>query len=404
MEAFRRKVVELKAIALFSAMLSSGALAEDSIRLPTWIEPTTEVTQATYRAAPRPKPLSIDRSHSRPAPREPNLLPSAKSDPARIVRQVEFAASEAKTRHALNRLIRRCKTAADQLQAAGTARQQQRVRQVASWAHHSLGRRDAAADQHASAVRRYEFALTHDPQNTDARHDLALSLVTLGDNAGALHAFSIVLQSDPNHLEARRNRANLHLLLGSPESAVADCDVVLQGTRLNDQAQVATLLLRGNALHASGRPREAAADFTGVLQIAPKHAVALRSRAHVFADEGLFDQALTDYAASLEAEPDSGETYRSFAWLLATCPDPGLRNPEVAVEAAYRARRLLGADAFLTLDASAAAHAAAGDFGEAIRFQQRAVMAADASFAAEASDRLKLYEAGQAFVAQRRVR
>ncbi len=144
------------------------------------------------------------------------------------------------------------------------------------------------------------------------------------------------------------------------------------------------------------------ADFDEALRLAPQHAEARTARGHVYAEAGYYDQAIADYRGALDADPKSIEAYRSLAWLLATCPKASYRSPSTAIEAAWRARRLLGSEDFLTLDASAAAHAAAGEFAEAVRLQQRALLnvpPGDAAATAEARQRLQLYEHGQAYVA-----
>src|SRR5690606_36301978 len=140
-------------------------------------------------------------------------------------------------------------------------------------------------------------------------------------------------------------------------------------------------------------------DLDEALRLNPKLAPAQTARGHVYAEAGYYEQAITDYRTALDADPESVEAYRSLAWTLATCPQPALRSPQTAVEAAWRARRLLGRDDFLTLDASAAAHAAAGEFAEAVRLQQRAVLIADSSAATEAQQRLRLYERSKPYVA-----
>jgi tetratricopeptide (TPR) repeat protein len=159
------------------------------------------------------------------------------------------------------------------------------------------------------------------------------------------------------------------------------------------------LTTRGVAFHTLGRLREAAADFDEALRLAPQHASAQTARGHVYAEAGYYEKAIADYRESLDADPESVEAYRSLAWVLATCPEASLRSPPTAIEAAWRARRLLGSEDFLTLDASAAAHAAAGEFAEAVRLQQRAVGIADAGAAPEAQHRLQLYERNQPYVA-----
>ncbi|BBO79695.1 hypothetical protein DSCO28_02610 [Desulfosarcina ovata subsp. sediminis] len=50
-----------------------------------------------------------------------------------------------------------------------------------------------------------------------------------------------------------------------------------------------------------------------------------------------FDQAISAYRAALDLEPDNTIVLNNYAWLLATCADPALRNPELALTLAQKA-------------------------------------------------------------------
>jgi cytochrome c-type biogenesis protein CcmH/NrfG len=50
-----------------------------------------------------------------------------------------------------------------------------------------------------------------------------------------------------------------------------------------------------------------------------------------------FDQAVAAYRSALKLEPDNAIVLNNYAWLLATCEDPTMRNPKLALELAERA-------------------------------------------------------------------
>ena len=50
-----------------------------------------------------------------------------------------------------------------------------------------------------------------------------------------------------------------------------------------------------------------------------------------------FDQAVAAYRSALKLEPDNAIVLNNYAWLLATCEDPIIRNPKLALELAERA-------------------------------------------------------------------
>jgi tetratricopeptide (TPR) repeat protein len=112
---------------------------------------------------------------------------------------------------------------------------------------------------------------------------------------------------------------------------------------------------------------------------------------------GDFGRAAADYQKSLALDAESPDAYRSLAWLLATCPDPQFRHPEKALLAAERAARLAPPGDPFVLDALAAAHASAGHFDQAVRYQREAISVAPEGFAEPFAARLALYEQRQPF-------
>jgi tetratricopeptide (TPR) repeat protein len=92
---------------------------------------------------------------------------------------------------------------------------------------------------------------------------------------------------------------------------------------------------------------------------------------------------------------------QNLAWLQATHPDPEIRDPASALELARIASAARGQRDANILDTLAAAHAAAGEFGQATEVANRALALAqeqrDPVLAAAIESHLRLYEAGQAY-------
>ena len=113
-----------------------------------------------------------------------------------------------------------------------------------------------------------------------------------------------------------------------------------------------------------------------------------------------YSEAQEDFAEALKREPDYPNLLNSWAWQLATCPEPKYRDGRKALDYASRANEKAGGKRPECLDTLAAAYAEAGQFDEAVKAQKKAIeslapKAAEQRKAMQA--RLKLYEAGKPF-------
>ena len=102
---------------------------------------------------------------------------------------------------------------------------------------------------------------------------------------------------------------------------------------------------------------------------------------------------------SKAAEQGDADGQNSLAWLLASCPEDGLRNGSLAVTYARKACEQTGWKDADCIDTLAAAYAEAGQFANAIKCQRKAME--DPGFressGKEARARLELYKAGRPY-------
>ena len=206
--------------------------------------------------------------------------------------------------------------------------------------------------------------------------------------AEALHDFNRVIAINPGLAVAYRNRGELLCSVDRTEEAVRDYTHAID--QLPGDAEL--YMMRGHAWHRLGHYEQALEDLNRSIELAPNRADAYAHRGNVHAERGDFHKAVNDFRRSLRLDPNLVEAYRSLAWLLATCPDPAVRDPEQAVAAARRAEALCAHDDCYVLDALAAAYASAGQFAKAVDYQQSALAAAPDDFAASLRERLDLYQ------------
>jgi tetratricopeptide (TPR) repeat protein len=112
-------------------------------------------------------------------------------------------------------------------------------------------------------------------------------------------------------------------------------------------------------------------------------------------------EAIAQFREALQIEPAAPGTQNNLAWLLATCPEPSLRNGHKAVELARQANGLTGGENPIILNTLAAAFAEAGQFLEAVETAQHALRLAEAqsntSLTGQLQSEMKLYQAGRPY-------
>jgi len=148
---------------------------------------------------------------------------------------------------------------------------------------------------------------------------------------------------------------------------------------------------RGIAYGEKGQYDQAISDFNKAIEINPRYGQAYNNRGIVYRLKGQYDQAISDFNKAIEINPRDAQTYNNLAWLLATAKEPHIRNGKKAVELALRACELSEWKNPGYLDTLAASYARAGDFGNATKWQEKALQIFEEGKKAEAQKRLNLY-------------
>jgi tetratricopeptide (TPR) repeat protein len=124
---------------------------------------------------------------------------------------------------------------------------------------------------------------------------------------------------------------------------------------------------------ADSRPRKAIEMLDRILEEETKNADALRARGDALLSVGKHAEAIKDYTAALEIEPEDTGVLNNLAWVLSTSPQDAVRNGKRAIELATKACELTKFKKPHILSTLASAYAEAGDFDKAVEWSAKAV-------------------------------
>jgi tetratricopeptide (TPR) repeat protein len=151
----------------------------------------------------------------------------------------------------------------------------------------------------------------------------------------------------------------------------------------------------------SGRVDTARSHFEEALAIEPNFADAHYNLGNLYLQIGEAPEALIHYQRALDTKPDDIQTLNNRAWILATWPNPSIRNGPKAVELAEHADSLTSRRNQVIAATLAAAYAEVGRFPEAVRTAERALQLAAAegkeTRALSIREQVETYKSGNPF-------
>jgi tetratricopeptide (TPR) repeat protein len=150
------------------------------------------------------------------------------------------------------------------------------------------------------------------------------------------------------------------------KTAIADLDDSL---RLKPTSEAHTY--RGFAYKRLGDKDKAIAEFDEAIRLNPQEALAWRVRGATYAARADYAKQLADYAESIRVDPENPDSRHHRVVLRSACVDEKFRDGKQAIEDATKACELAEWQNPLYLSGLAMAYAEAGDFDQAIKYQQR---------------------------------
>jgi tetratricopeptide (TPR) repeat protein len=267
------------------------------------------------------------------------------------------------------------------------------VKQLAGWSLNKRGQIKAEAGFVKEALLDFDDAVRADATCWRAIHNRGVLLAQDGHFEKAFDDFNRTIELSPEFAKAYSNRGALYVVANDLTAALAD---YARAIELEPNLAIAHRG-RGRVCHLLGQLDEAIGHYDAAVQLAPEDGYAAASRADLLTDLGRYTNAMADYNRAIEIDPHSAHAYSGSAWLLATCPDDSVRNPELAIERARMAIELSGRQDAVSFDTLAAAQASAGDFTLAAQTVRQAIDLAAADEREIYRDRLMLYQHAQPY-------
>lgn len=262
----------------------------------------------------------------------------------------------------------------------------------------SSGQTQRAAELDSQAADDFATAVEYSPANWRHRHNYAIALALRGDYPKAIQQLDQTIQLNPKYANARFNRGELHFETGNYKSAEQDYSSAIElsadSQYYNSRAHCRFMLEDFD---------KALADYQQAAKLADDNAIYQTDLGDAYQYVGKWEEAAKAYRAAVAADNTCARAYQNAAWLMATCPEPRLRNNELALSAAKKALDLTGERTPETVETMAAATAAIGKHKEAVKLQEEAIQLAvknkfDAQQLTEFKQRLEVYRSGQAYV------
>ena len=247
----------------------------------------------------------------------------------------------------------------------------------------------------AEGLEHYRLALELDPNQFETYNNLGFTLLEMGRVKESLPPLQKAAELQPNSATVQYNWGNALLQAGVADEAVAHLERAIE----IDPTYVPAYSKLGYVLLQKGRPPESLKYLERALRIDPDFLSAHFNIANTLLQLGRGEEALSHLQKALAIAPNDAEAQKNMAWIMATSPDPQIRNGAKAVELAERANQLTDSRNPIMLVTLAAAYAETGRFSDALNTAERALQLADDSgkvgLAAAARAHIALYRSGQ---------
>jgi tetratricopeptide (TPR) repeat protein len=219
------------------------------------------------------------------------------------------------------------------------------------------------------AIIQYQKALEIKPDFPEAHNNLGGSLLQLGRVNEAITHFQRAVEIKPNFAEANNNIGFSLLQIGQVNEAIPHFQ---RAVEIKPDFAEAHYNL-GDSLLQLGRVDEAIVHYRKVIELQPRLPQAYNDLGDAFRRKAMAAEAMACYQKAIELQPQFIPAQMNLAWMLATWPEPSVRNGGKAVALAGQANQFSKGKDPLILRTLAAAYAETGRFPEAVMTAKRAL-------------------------------
>ena len=241
--------------------------------------------------------------------------------------------------------------------------------------HNNLGSALFQKGLEDDAIIQFQIALEFKPDSADTHYNLGCALFQKGRANEAITHFQKALEIRPRFAEAHYYLGYALLQIGQANEPITHFQKALEIKPDNAEAHNAL----GDCLLQIGRVDEAIVHYQKAVELQPRLEVAYNGLGCAFRRKGMAASAVACFQKAIELQPQFITAQTDLAWMLATWPDPPVRNGARAVALAGQANQSSKDKDALILRTLAAAYAEAGRFPEALVTAKQALALAQSN-------------------------
>jgi tetratricopeptide (TPR) repeat protein len=242
--------------------------------------------------------------------------------------------------------------------------------------------------EYDKAISDYTEAIRLEPNYAGLYYSRGIAWQDKQEFDKAINDYNEAIRLEPNFAGVFYCRGVAWQAKNQVDKALADYS---EAIRLDSTLAVA-FNNRGNLWALRKDYARAINDYTEAIRLDTSNPLPRNNRGIARGHVKEYDKAIADFSEAVRVDPDFALAWSNRAGLWATCPDGRFRDGKKAVESATRACELTGWNDAHHIATLAAACAEAGEFEEAVKWQEKANQLFDDPEAHKTSEgRLRLY-------------